>query len=70
MTISENAADADDPATAGAMNGVARSYQARARYAEAEPLYLRRAHRDADALEMDERAREIRTRHAQENQRR
>ena len=31
---------------------------------------LRRARRDAEALEADERARDIRTRHAQQNQRR
>ena len=33
-------------------------------------VVLRRAHRDAEALEMDERARDIRTRHSYDNQRR
>ena len=56
MAIAEKSLGPDDPATAASMAGLAAVYQARARYAE--------------ALEIDERARDIRARHELQNPRR
>ena len=56
MALAERALGRDDPATAASMAGLAAVYQARAHYAE--------------ALEIDERARDIQARHAIQNPRR